>query len=165
VGLEEHRFVRLPDLKEAGDIGLKFEGLPSTYIPVRNPIFYSLAASFAEEIGAAYLVGGHNQDDMRVFRDTKGDFFKKLEAMLRASSRSLEQHRLRIMRPLQSLTKPQVIRLAESLGVPLELTWSCHRGGTTPCWKCEGCRGRTLSFERAGMTDPLMGVDAQRKVS
>jgi 7-cyano-7-deazaguanine synthase len=164
-GLEEHRIVRLPDLKEAGDIGASFEGFPPTYIPVRNPIFYSLAASFAEEIGADYLVGGHNRDDLRLFKDTSGDFFKKLEMMLRASSKRLEERRLRILRPLGTLGKPQVVRLAASLRVPFESTWSCHRGGSTPCWNCEGCRGRVISFEKAGIADPLNEKRIQRKVS
>jgi 7-cyano-7-deazaguanine synthase len=153
--LEEHRIFRLPDLREAADIWDSLDGIPPTYIPVRNVVFYSLAASFAEEVGADYLVGGHNRDDLEVFRDTGKSFFKILEAVLRASSRSLNERRLTILRPLESRTKPQVIGLAKSLRVPLELTWSCHRGGRLPCWKCDGCRGRTVSFEKAGIRDPL----------
>jgi 7-cyano-7-deazaguanine synthase len=149
--------VRLPDLKEAADLGNRFEGFPPTYIPERNAIFYSLAASYAEEIGAERLIGGHNLDDLGVFKDTSGDFFAKLEAMLKASSTRPRNGRFRILRPLSSHTKPEVVLLALSLGVPLELTWSCHRGGESPCWECEGCRVRIASFEKAGVQDPLMG--------
>jgi 7-cyano-7-deazaguanine synthase len=152
---EEHRFVRLPDLKEAGDLGVRFEDLPPTYIPIRNALFYSIAGAYAEEVGADYLIGGHNRDDLEIYRDTSSAFFEKLQGMLWASSRRLEQRRLKVLRPLKSRTKPQVIRLAASLGVPLELTWSCHRDGSTHCWDCEGCRSRAASFRKAGVEDPL----------
>ena len=153
--VEEHRLMRLPDLRESGDIGLRFKGLPATYIPMRNAVFYSLAASFAEEVGADFIVGGHNRDDTAVFRDSRKAFFECLEESFRAGSEALEERHLSILRPLNSKTKPQVIRLAASLGVPFQLTWSCHRSGTAHCWKCEGCLGRVKSFVGAGTPDPL----------
>ena len=155
VDAREHRFVRLPDLKEAGDLGLRFAGLPATYIPMRNAVFYSFAASIAEETGASYIVGGHNKDDLRVFRDVGPTFFESLEATIRAGSDTLRQRRLKILRPLASRTKPEVIRLAASLGVPFRSTWSCHQDGIRHCWKCEGCLSRVRSFAEAGVTDPL----------
>ena len=154
-GVEEHRFVRLPDLKEAGDLGVSFAGLPSTYIPMRNAVFYSLAASYAEESGVDYLVGGHNRDDLHVFRDAGETFFESLEKALWAGSEILKRKRIRILRPLRTRTKPQVIQLGASLGVPFELTWSCHSAGTAHCWKCEGCLNRARSFDKAGVDDPL----------
>ena len=148
--------LRLPDLREAGDIrGSRFPGLPPSYIPLRNAVFYSLAASYAEEVRADCIVGGHNKDDLKVFRDVSPSFFSNLEEALWAGSRLLKQRRTRILRPLGSRSKPDVIRLASSLGVPLELTWSCHRDGAAHCWRCEGCRGRARSFEMAGVPDPL----------
>jgi len=154
-GVEEHRFARLPDLREANDIGVRFGALPATYIPMRNAVFYSLAASYAEEVGVDYVVGGHNKDDLKVFRDTGTNFFGLMEGALRAGSEILSKKRMRILRPLQSRTKSQVIRQAASLGVPFELTWSCHSSGTEHCWKCEGCLGRISAFERARVVDPL----------
>ncbi|MDG6901205.1 MAG: 7-cyano-7-deazaguanine synthase [Nitrososphaerota archaeon] len=152
----EQRVVRLPDLREAGDIGgSRFPGLPPTYIPMRNAVFYSLAASYAEEVRADCIVGGHNRDDLKVFRDASPAFFSSLERAIWAGSRILGRKRTRILRPLRSKSKPQVIRLASSLGVPLELTWSCHRDGGRHCWRCDGCRARAVAFERAGVADPL----------
>jgi 7-cyano-7-deazaguanine synthase len=164
LGAREHRFVRLPDMREAGDIGVSFEGLPSTYIPMRNAVFYSLAASYAEETGADYIVGGHNKDDLKVFPDAGPAFFESLEAALWAGSRALKRRRLRILRPLQARTKPQVIRLAASLKVPFEVTWSCHSNGARHCWKCDGCLNRVRSFGLAGVADPLR-VSRLEKVS
>lgn len=155
-GVVEHRLVRLPDLKEAGDIaGASFAGLPQTYIPMRNAIFYSLAASYAEETGAAAMVGGHNKDDTAVFEDVGQAFFSRLEEALLSGSARLRSQKMRILRPLRQKTKAGVLELASTLGVPLELTWSCHRDGEAHCWECAGCRSRGLAFSTARMTDPL----------
>ena len=163
-GVREHRFVRLPDLKEAGDIPRAvFEGLPPTYIPLRNSIFYSLAASYAEETGASVIVGGHNKDDAEVFEDVGPEFFAHLQKALRAGSVSLRRNRLQILRPLKQRTKVGVLKLASSLGVPLELTWSCHGDGDSPCMRCAGCTSRRLAFSRAKLGDPLSG--ATRKIT
>jgi 7-cyano-7-deazaguanine synthase len=155
-GVLEHRVVRLPDLKEAADIpGFRSQGLPRTYIPLRNSIFYSFAASYAEETGAVSVVGGHNGDDTDVFADVSPEFFGSLQKAFRNGSTILRENKLVINRPLKHLRKPAVIRLGASLGVPLELTWSCHRDSKTHCWRCDGCLTRAKCFKEAGMIDPL----------
>jgi 7-cyano-7-deazaguanine synthase len=155
-GAVEHRIFRLPDLREAGDIpGGMFEGLPPTYIPVRNSIFYSIAGSFAEEKRVSLIVGGHNRDDAKVFRDVKSDFFEAIERTLWSGSTILSQQKTRIRRPLKSKSKTQVVKLASSLRVPFELTWSCHRVGMRHCWECPGCLSRIQSFREAAINDPL----------
>ena len=160
-GVREHRVVRLPDLKEAGDIaGAKFPGLPPTYIPLRNSIFYSFAASYAEEEGASSIVGGHNRDDEEIFRDVRSGFFNALQAAFREASPMLRG--IRISRPLRTRSKRQVVRLAASLGVPLRLTWSCHRDGMEPCWECDGCLMRARSFRAAGVPDPLLSFEGRK---
>ena len=152
----EHRFVRLPDLREAADIsGASFGGLPPTYIPLRNSVFYSFAASYAEETRASALVGGHNRDDTLVFADVSSAFFASLEKAFRAGYPILRTRRLRILRPLRHMRKHQVVRLASSMEVPLGLTWSCHRSGEEHCWECAGCLARSASFSKAGVEDPL----------
>lgn len=156
--VREHRFVRLPDLREAGDIGVSFGKLPPTYIPLRNSIFYSFAASYAEESGATLIVGGHNRDDRKVFEDVSPDFFAALEKSFRAGSPTLRRNRLRLSRPLEGRSKPHVVKLAATLGVPLGLTWSCHRTGSEHCWECDGCLMRIKSFAIAGIADPLLPV-------
>lgn len=162
-GVLEHRFVRLPDLKEAGDIkGAKFKGLPPTYIPLRNGIFYSFAASYAEETGASEIVGGHNRDDRGVFEDVSTAFFSALEEALWAGYPALRRSRTRITRPLGRKSKAQVIRLAADIGVPLGLTWSCHRDGDEHCWRCDGCISRRRSFDKAEVSDPLAPIGGEK---
>lgn len=156
VGVVEHRIVRLPDLKEAGDIQRFRPGRhPPTYIPLRNGIFYAFAGSYAEETGAAYIVGGHNRDDQEVFEDVSPSFFEAMGNVLTEGSRTLRKNRVTILRPLQEKRKAEVVRLAAELEVPLGLTWSCHRDGDVHCWECPGCVSRRRSFQAAGIVDPL----------
>ena len=124
---------------------------------MRNAIFYSFASSYAEEVGASLIVGGHNRDDSAVFRDVRDPFFRALESAFRAGSSSPGRRSLRISRPLKSMTKLEVVRVASKVGVPLESTWSCHRDGPGHCWKCAGCLSRTAAFMKAGVEDPLLG--------
>jgi 7-cyano-7-deazaguanine synthase len=154
--VSEHRTVRLPDLREAGDIrGAGLVGMPSTYIPMRNSIFYSSAASFAEEIRADLIVGGHNKDDSQVFWDARPSFFARLEKALWQGSKILSSKRTRILLPLAEMTKAQVVRKAHQLKVPLGGTWSCHKDGEEHCWECKGCLARIQAFEEAEVSDPL----------
>jgi 7-cyano-7-deazaguanine synthase len=167
--VKEHRMVGVPELREAGDVqGLKHPGLPATYIPQRNTIFYGVAASYAEEIGADAIIGGHNWDDQLIFDDATNEYFDRLQEVFWTASRVLRTRETAILRPLMALSKPDVIRLAASLRVPLELTWSCHREGKVPCWSCDGCRSRRRNFLIAGIPDPAdprtpKDVSARRK--
>lgn len=151
--------MRIPDLREAGDIPgwrpLSEGKVPATYIPMKNAVFYSIAASFAEEKASHRIIGGHNAEDRRLFDDAGDAFFASLEKTLLAGSPRLRGSGLRILRPLKDKTKAEVVRLAAQIGVPLELTWSCHRAGEEHCWRCDGCAGRTGAFEAAGVEDPL----------
>ncbi len=122
---------------------------------MRNSVFYSLAASYAEEVGADYIIGGHNREDTEVFPDTTPAFFRTFQKAIWEGSRRLRERRTTILRPLQFKSKSEVVSLGASLGVPLEHTWSCHREGRRHCWECEGCRKRLKAFSAAGIADPL----------
>lgn len=157
-GVADHRFVSMPQLMELSDMKSRkgFGGLPPTYIPMKNAIYYGLAAAYAEETGSSRIVAGHNREDTMVFEDTGDEFFLHLEKALLAGSQRLRRNRMKLWRPLGEMSKTEVVSLAERLGVPLELTWSCHLEGTEHCWRCQGCVARQKSFASAGIPDPLM---------
>jgi 7-cyano-7-deazaguanine synthase len=64
--------------------------------------------------------------------------------------------RIRIRTPLIELTKAEIVRLAQDLGVPLELTHSCYDPDASgrPCGACDSCLLRAKGFREAGMADP-----------
>ena len=156
-GVAEHRVVSLPELRELSDMKRprRLAGLPRTYIPMKNATYYSLAAAYAEETGSSFIVGGHNRDDLKFFEDTSDQFFTHLQKAVRAGSARLRERNLRIWRPLRGMPKVEVVKLADRLGVPLGMTWSCHMETSQPCWRCAGCIARKKSFREAGVTDPL----------
>ncbi len=163
--ITEHRIVRLPDLREAGDIrSHALAGSPRVYIPARNSIFYSFAASYAEEVGAGFIVGGHNKDDTKLFDDAAPSFFSGLQRVLWSGSAALRRRRTRILLPLAGRTKAEVVKLASTIRAPLELTWSCHKDGRAHCWRCDGCRARKMAFKRAGVIDPLLPTPPVGKI-
>lgn len=161
-GVEEHRIVSVPELRELSDIRdtKNLSGLPSTYIPMKNAIFYSIAAAYAEEVGADYIVGGHNKDDKKRFVDTSEEFFSSLQRLLWAGSRILKERGTIILRPIKGKTKAEVVKIASKLGVPFQLTWSCNGVGSIHCWVCDGCKDRIRAFEQANLRDPLRNKNA-----
>jgi 7-cyano-7-deazaguanine synthase len=163
-GVREHRLIDVPQLRELSDIESKdvFRGFPGTYIPMKNAIYYSLAAAFAEESRANYIIGGHNREDSQVFKDSSRSFFADLQKAFWSGSPILREQRTTILRPLQHMTKTEVIELAARLDVPLGLTWSCYLGGSSPCWRCEGCKKRMESFKQAGIRDPLTSLNSPK---
>jgi 7-cyano-7-deazaguanine synthase len=162
-GVAEHRFVEMPQLMELSDMKSRerFEGLPSTYIPMKNVLYYGLAAAYAEETASSRIVGGHNREDLRDFEDTGDEFFLHLEKALLAASGRLRRNRMKVWRPLKEMSKVEVVSLADRLGVPLGLTWSCHMEGTEHCWRCRGCITRRRSFAGAGVADPLRSASTK----
>jgi 7-cyano-7-deazaguanine synthase len=58
--------------------------------------------------------------------------------------------------PFIEMSRPEIIKLALELEVPLEKTWSYHYNLEKPCGKCNGCKERVKSFELAGVKDPLL---------
>lgn len=132
------------------------KSIPDTYVPARNIIFLSFALSFAETIKAqAIFIGAHAQD-YSGYPDCRPEFFKSFIKM--AKSGTVAGKKIKILAPLLNMGKAQIIRLGDKLKVPFELTWSCYRGKSLPCGKCESCRYRAKGFKAAGLADPAQNT-------
>ena len=129
--------------------------IPSTYVPARNIIFLSYAASYAEAIGARAIFIGANAIDYSGYPDCRPEFFKAYEQVLKKGLKTgVEGQMIEIFVPLLRLSKAQIIQLGLELKVPYALTWSCYRGGNRPCGQCESCQLRERGFETIGLKDP-----------
>jgi len=137
---------------------LDAKDIPVTYVPGRNIIFLSFAASFAEAIGAKTIFIGANAVDYSGYPDCRPEFIRSYQAMLaRGLKASVEGKCIKVVTPLIHLSKAMIVKLAVKLKVPLQLTWSCYNGGRAPCGVCDSCRLRAQGFAQAGVYDPAIG--------
>ena len=126
----------------------------TTYVPFRNGLFLSAAASVALSKGCSVIYYGAHHDDAagNAYPDCSEEF-------VNAMNRSVEEGTggaLRIEAPFVRWNKAQIVREGLRLHVPYELTWSCYEGGERPCGKCGTCLDRLRAFEANGVSDPAM---------
>jgi len=134
---------------------LDAKDIPVTYVPARNIIFLSFAASYAEAVGAQKIFIGANAIDYSGYPDCRPDFFAAYSKVLEKGLKTgVEGQKIRVETPLIRKTKAQIIRLGTALQVPYQLTWSCYEGGKRPCGLCDSCRLRAKGFIDAGVKAP-----------
>lgn len=131
--------------------------IPSTYVPARNIIFLSFAASYAEAVGARTIFIGANAVDYSGYPDCRPEFLNAFQEALRQGLKAGVRGRaIKIQAPLLKLSKAQIIKLGQKLNVPYQFTWSCYQGSSKPCGRCDSCILRQKGFESAGMKDPTI---------
>jgi len=138
------------------DVSAIAREIPATYVPARNTIFLSFAFSWAEVLGAEAVFIGANAVDYSGYPDCRGEYFSVMENVFRKATKAgVEGAAMRIETPLLQKTKAEIVKLADELNVPLELTWSCYSGGEKICGACDSCLLREKGFREAGICDPL----------
>ncbi|MEY3969617.1 MAG: Queuosine biosynthesis protein queC [Pseudomonadota bacterium] len=142
--------IAVPKHRTIGEIG---QGIPITYVPARNTIFLSHALALAEVIGADRLVIGVNALDYSGYPDCRPEFIAAFESMANLGSRFVQtpEASLQILTPLIAMTKAEIVRLARSLDVPIELTFSCYDPSESgnACGHCDACVLRAKGLEEA----------------
>ncbi|MCM1530040.1 MAG: 7-cyano-7-deazaguanine synthase QueC [Alistipes sp.] len=126
----------------------------STYVPFRNGLFISSAASIALSNDCQVIYYGAHSDDAagNAYPDCSSGFNNAMNDAVYIGS----GEQLKIEAPFVSRTKADIVRLGTELNVPYELTWSCYEGNDKPCGVCGTCRDRIAAFEANGLVDPLM---------
>ena len=145
--------VRVPSQRTLEEMG---RGIPVTYVPARNTILLGLALAYAEAIDADEIVIAANAIDFSGYPDCRPEFYAAFQEVARlGTKRGVEGRPIRITTPLISMTKADIVRKGEELGVPWKLTWSCYLGGEKACGTCDSCQLRLKGFKEAGLKDPL----------
>ena len=132
-------------------------GIPITYVPARNLIFLSIALAWAEAEGAGDLFIGVNALDYSGYPDCRPDFIAGFERLARLATKAgAEGVSITIHAPLQTMTKADIAREADRLGLDAGMSHSCYdpdlRGRA--CGECDACRLRAKGFADAGIADP-----------
>ena len=131
--------------------------VPITYVPARNTIFLSFAASFAETIGARDIFIGVNSLDYSGYPDCRPAFIQSFQETARLGTCAVDENwHYEIVAPLQSMSKAEIIKTGIRLGVDYSLTTSCYNPDQQgrSCGKCDSCVLRHAGFEAAGIADP-----------
>ena len=141
------RKVKVPKGRQVKEMSSE---IPATYVPARNTIFLSFAASYAESIGASRIFIGANALDYSGYPDCRPNYIKAYGKMINLGTKGgVEGRKLKIETPLIKMTKAEIIKLGTKLGVPYGLTWSCYSGGRYPCGVCDSCKLREKGFAEA----------------
>jgi 7-cyano-7-deazaguanine synthase len=135
------------------------EGIPVTYVPARNTIFLSLALGLAEASGARDIFIGVNALDYSGYPDCRPEFITEFQRLAELATKAgVEGEPFTIHAPLQDMTKADIAREAQRLGLDAGLSHSCY--DPTPegraCGRCDACRLRAKGFAEAGIADPTV---------
>lgn len=165
LGAHEHRVIGI-DLTGFGGSALTdnniavpqqpTEGIPLTYVPARNTIMLSLALAWAEILQAQSIFIGVNAVDYSGYPDCRPAYIDAFERMANLATRSaVEGHLLTIHAPLLHLSKAEIIRQGNMLGVDYIQTVSCYQADESgrACGLCDSCRLRSAGFAAAGLND------------
>ena len=133
----------------------EMQEIPRSYVPGRNTIMLACAQSIAEAYGFDCIYTGFNAVDYSGYPDCRPEYvdeWNNLAAL--ATKRGVEGSPIKVVAPIISFNKREIVETALRLGAPLPLTWSCYKGGDQPCGECDSCIIRYSAFEELGMDDP-----------
>ena len=146
--------IQVPEQRRLEEIG---QGIPPTYVPARNTILLSYALGLAETTGATAIYIAANALDYSGYPDCRPEFYRAFQEVARlGTKRGVEGDLIEIRTPLIALSKADIVRKGEELGVPWALTWSCYQGEEKACGVCDSCQLRLKGFREAGVKDPLL---------
>lgn len=128
----------------------------STYVPFRNGLFLSAAASIALSIfphEEVEVYCGMHADDAagNAYPDCSQTFTYYMNSALYEGTNK----KVKLVSPLVNCTKADVVKIGLGLHAPYHLTWSCYEGGDEACGTCGTCIDRLNAFKVNGVKDPI----------
>ncbi len=125
------------------------ESMKATVVPNRNMILLSIATGWAMSTGASSVSYAAHSGDRAIYPDCREEFADAMNSVMEIAG----WDKVSLNRPFSSLTKADIVKLGDELGVPFEQTWSCYKGGQVHCGVCGTCVERREAFQLAGVTD------------
>jgi 7-cyano-7-deazaguanine synthase len=132
-------------------------GLPTTFVPGRNLVFFTFAGALAYRRGARHLVAGMCETDYSGYPDCRDDTIKAMQLALNLGM----ERRYVIHTPLMWIDKAATFALAQDIGGPafvdllVEETHTCYLGDRSTrhawgygCGQCPACRLRADGFAK-----------------
>jgi 7-cyano-7-deazaguanine synthase len=167
LGAVEHKTVGI-DLRSIGgsaltaDIDVPLDAadasaIPVTYVPARNTIMLSIALGWAEVLGSSDIWCGVNAVDYSGYPDCRPAFIEAFEQLANLATKAgVEGAGIRVHAPLMRMSKADIAREGQRLGVDFSATVSCYQADDEgrACGHCDACRLRAQGFREAGLADP-----------
>ena len=125
------------------------ESASSVWVPARNTVFTSIAASYAESIGAEIIIVGWDKEEANTFPDNSKEYMEKFNELFEVGS----PIDIEIKAPVIDLDKDEIVKLGSEVNAPMELSYSCYKGTDTHCGVCESCMRRKRGFKKAEIED------------
>lgn len=138
-------------------IEMTTSGLPSTFVPGRNLIFFAFAGAVAYRRGLKHLVAGMCETDYSGYPDCRDDTIKAMQLALGLGM----ERRFVIHTPMMWIDKAATFELAERIGgkslsdIVIEETHSCYMGDRAHkhewgygCGTCPACQLRASGYEK-----------------
>lgn len=145
------------------DVPTKIQvGIPVTYVPVRNTLFLSYALAWAEILEIHNIFIGVNAVDYSGYPDCRPEFIKAYERLAGLATKAgVEGVLFRVHTPLINLTKAEIIKKGNELGVDYKYTVSCYSPNEKgyACGLCDSCRLRKEGFFAAKSPDPTNYIE------
>lgn len=158
----EHRIVSLPFIGELFSSSLlqsgedipegsyKEETMKSTVVPFRNGIMLSIAAGFAESVGAGAVYLASHSGDHFIYPDCRPEFNRTFsEAVFIGTDQQVG-----LLFPYSNLDKREIGDLGRRLGVDFSRTWTCYKGEDIHCGSCGACDERKYALRHGEGMDP-----------
>lgn len=126
---------------------------PSTYVPNRNMILSSIAASYAESVKANNVYIAVQSQDLYSYWDTSSGFIKRLNDVLLLN----RQNNIKIEAPFATKSKKEILKLGLTMSVPYEDTITCYDPSNDgeSCGFCASCAERLKGFAELQVKDPV----------
>lgn len=126
------------------------DSMKKTVVPFRNGIMLAVAAGYAESNGFQEIYLANHAGDHTIYPDCRPEFTEAMHMAVKHGTWA----GIEFVAPFTHLSKATICKFGISLGVPLDLTWSCYKGGDVHCGVCGTCHERREAFQLAGVDDP-----------
>jgi 7-cyano-7-deazaguanine synthase len=126
------------------------ESMKATVVPNRNAILLSLATAWAVSLKAQVVAYAAHAGDHAIYPDCRPEFVRHMAYAIEQCDWSAPK----LYTPFINRSKADIVRLGNDIGAPMELSYSCYRGGEKHCGKCGTCVERKEAFTLAGVDDP-----------
>lgn len=123
--------------------------MKSTVVPFRNGIMLAIAIGIAESNNLDQVFIANHGGDHTIYPDCRPEFINAIDAAATAGT----YNNVKVIAPYTKITKSDIARIGQRLGIDYAETWSCYKGGEVHCGKCGTCVERKEALAEAGIED------------